>query len=39
MTPSQRMFGQVMCWADWTAFSGNYIARPNQGRVALAVIP
>jgi len=39
MWHDRAMFGQVMCWADWAAYSGNYIARPNQGRVTLAVIP
>jgi uncharacterized protein (DUF58 family) len=33
------VFGQILCWADWTTYSGNFIARPDQGRVALAVIP
>jgi hypothetical protein len=39
MWQDRATFGQVVCWADWTAYSGNFIARPNQGRVALAVIP
>jgi hypothetical protein len=39
MWHDRAVFGQVMCWADWTAYSGNYIARPNFGHVALAVIP
>jgi uncharacterized protein (DUF58 family) len=39
MWHDRAMFGQITCWADWTTFSGNYIARPNQGRVVLAVIP
>jgi hypothetical protein len=33
------IFSQVMCWSDWAGFSGDYVARPSQGRVALAVIP
>ncbi|HET7502090.1 MAG TPA: DUF58 domain-containing protein [Kofleriaceae bacterium] len=39
MWHDRAVFGQVMCWADWTAFSGNYLARPNLGRVSLGVIP
>jgi uncharacterized protein (DUF58 family) len=33
------IFSQVMCWSDWTAFSGDYVARPSQGHVSLVVIP
>jgi hypothetical protein len=33
------IFSQAMCWSDWAAFSGDYVARPSQGHVALAVIP
>jgi hypothetical protein len=33
------IFSQAMCWSDWSAFSGDYVARPSQGHVALAVIP
>jgi len=33
------IFSQVMCWIDWSRFSGDHVARPNQGRVALEVIP
>jgi uncharacterized protein (DUF58 family) len=39
MWHDRAVFGQVVCWADWTAFSGNYLARPNLGRVSLGVIP
>jgi hypothetical protein len=38
MRHDRALFSQVVCWADWTTFSGNYVARPNQGRVSLAVI-
>jgi uncharacterized protein (DUF58 family) len=33
------VFSQVVCWTDWTRFAGDHIARPNNGRVTLAVIP
>jgi uncharacterized protein (DUF58 family) len=33
------IFSQVMCWIDWSRFSGDHVARPNQGRIALEVIP
>jgi uncharacterized protein (DUF58 family) len=33
------MLRQLMCWPDWGVCSGGYIARPKQGRIALAVIP
>ncbi|HSR98239.1 MAG TPA: hypothetical protein VLM79_14370, partial [Kofleriaceae bacterium] len=33
------IFSQVMCWSDWTAFSGDYVARPANGHVSLVVIP
>ncbi|HEU4728240.1 MAG TPA: DUF58 domain-containing protein, partial [Kofleriaceae bacterium] len=39
MWHDRAVFGQVMCWADWTACSGSYVARPTRGRVSLEVIP
>jgi uncharacterized protein (DUF58 family) len=33
------IFSQVMCWSDWAAFSGDYVARPSQDQVSLVVIP
>ena len=33
------MFSQVMCWTNWRSFSGALVARPDEGRVALTVIP
>jgi uncharacterized protein (DUF58 family) len=38
MKLDRAVFSQVVCWSDWTAFPGNYLARPDQGRVSLAVI-
>lgn len=38
MKQDREVFSQVVCWADWAEFSGNYIARPEQGRVSLTVI-
>lgn len=39
MWHDRTIFSQVMCWTDWSTFQGNYVARPAQGHVALAVIP
>lgn len=33
------VFSQVMCWIDWSKFSGDHVARPHQGKVELEVIP
>lgn len=33
------LFSQVMCWIDWSKFSGDHVARPNHGKVELEVIP
>jgi uncharacterized protein (DUF58 family) len=33
------LFSQVMCWIDWTRFSGDHVARPHGNRVELEVIP
>jgi len=32
-------FSQVVCWNDWTTYSGHYAARPDRGGAALEVIP
>jgi len=39
MWQDRALFSQVICWTDLAAFSGDYIARPSKGGVALAVIP
>ena len=39
MWQDRALFSQVICWTDVTAFSGDFIARPSKGGVALAVIP
>ena len=39
MWQDRALFSQVICWSDTAAFSGDYIARPSKGGVALAVIP
>jgi len=33
------LFSQVMCWIDWSKFSGDHVARPHAGKVELEVIP
>jgi uncharacterized protein (DUF58 family) len=33
------VFSQVMCWIDWSRFSGDHVARPQGGRAALEMIP
>lgn len=33
------LFSQVMCWIDWSRFSGDHVAKPNHGKVELQVIP
>ncbi|MEO8553730.1 MAG: DUF58 domain-containing protein, partial [Kofleriaceae bacterium] len=33
------LFSQVMCWIDWSKFSGDHVARPHGGKVELEVIP
>ena len=33
------LFTGIVCWTDWATFSGDYYARPTDGRIALAVIP
>ncbi|HEY0195849.1 MAG TPA: DUF58 domain-containing protein, partial [Kofleriaceae bacterium] len=38
MKLDRAVFSQVVCWADWVAFPGNYVARPDEGRVSLTVI-
>ena len=38
MKQDRAVFSQVVCWADWVAFPGNYVARPDHGRVSLTVI-
>jgi len=32
------LFSQVICWTDLSTLSGDYVARPRAGRVALQVI-
>jgi len=39
MWQDRMVFRQLMSWTDRAAFSGAYVARPSQGRIALAVIP
>jgi uncharacterized protein (DUF58 family) len=39
MWHDRTIFSQVMCWTDWTTFSGDYVARPHHDHVSLAVIP
>jgi uncharacterized protein (DUF58 family) len=33
------LFSSVMCWTDWSKFSGDHVARPHLGSVELEVIP
>lgn len=33
------LFSQVLCWTDWSRFSGQHIARPDGARAVLEVIP
>jgi len=33
------LFSQVLCWTDWSRFSGQHIARPDRDRAVLEVIP
>jgi len=33
------VFSQVMCWIDWSRFSGDHVARPHEGRAELEMIP
>ena len=39
MWNDRTVFSQIVCWSDWSAFSGDHIARPDNGRIALGVIP
>jgi hypothetical protein len=39
MWNDRAVFSQIVCWTDWGACSGDHIARPDNGRIALAVIP
>jgi uncharacterized protein (DUF58 family) len=32
-------FTEIVCWTDWTRFSGDHVARPNQGRAKVEVLP
>jgi uncharacterized protein (DUF58 family) len=36
MWQDRAVFSQIICWSD---FSGDYVARPQAGRIGLAVIP
>jgi len=33
------IFNDLMCWTDWKALQGAFVARPNGARIALEVIP
>ncbi|MEO8844216.1 MAG: DUF58 domain-containing protein [Kofleriaceae bacterium] len=33
------VFSQVMCWIDWSKFSGDHVAKPHHDKVELEVIP
>jgi hypothetical protein len=33
------IFNDLLCWTDWTALRGAFVARPSGTRVALEVIP
>jgi hypothetical protein len=33
------VFGQVVCWTDWSRFAGDHVARPDGSRAVLEVIP
>lgn len=33
------VFSQVMCWIDWSRFSGDHVARPHEGGAELERIP
>ena len=33
------LFTQAMCASDWAAYSGDLVARPSDGHIALVVIP
>jgi uncharacterized protein (DUF58 family) len=39
MWHDRTIFSQVMCWTDWTTFSGDRVARPGRDHVVLEVIP
>jgi uncharacterized protein (DUF58 family) len=39
MWHDRTIFSQVMCWTDWTTFSGEHVARPGHKDVVLEVIP
>lgn len=39
MWHDRTIFSQVMCWTDWTTFSGERVARPGGDHVVLEVIP
>jgi hypothetical protein len=32
------VFSQVMCWTNWSRFTGDHVARPEAGRAILEVI-
>jgi hypothetical protein len=39
MCQDRAVFSQITCWTDWGARSGDFIARPQGDRIAMAVIP
>jgi hypothetical protein len=38
MASDRTIFSQVMVCTEWTAFAGELVARPCNGRVALEVV-